>query len=296
MRRFRPFQSRPLPRPSRSRALELRPAAWDRWASRAIGRACRRTSGLGTGRATRSVLGLVLLALIASTSGGCRSMWNRVRENERTFALENARTNAKRGNCREALESLDRAEAIMAIDAFAIEALQMRIRCYEKLGLGEVRDAHRRLVEDFYREEPMAFPAADGSSVFRVRSNTPVRFEPPPAWLAIERPRYSPYAQRSKLVGRVVLAFELAPGGRTTEIRVLEMPHPLLATWAIEAVAQAKPRRGMKDEVPVIQSERTFVTNFSFEWRWADEPGGAAAPGENGPSGPSEPNGPSRLR
>lgn len=231
-----------------------------------------------------SLLLAALLVLLVSTSFGCRSMWNKVRENERTFALENARNNAKRGRCAEALSDLDRAEAIMAIDRFAIESLNIRIRCYEKLGLMELRSAHRRLLDDYYREEPMAFPAADGSSVFRAEEGAPTRFERPPTWLQIARPRYTPYAQRSKIVGRVVVAFSLGQNGRTTNLHVLEMPHPLLASWAIEAVAGAKPRRGMKDKVPVVESSRVFVTTFNFEWRWADEP--AEMNPTNGPSIP----------
>ena len=160
----------------------------------------------------------------------------------------------------------------MAIDRFAIEAIQLRIRCYEKLGLPELRAAHRRLLEDYYAEEPMAFPASDGSSVFRVQSGSPTRFDRAPSWLAITRPRYTPYAQRSKIIGRVVATFGLANNGKTTRIRILEMPHPLLASWAIEAIAQAKPKRGMKGQVPVIESSRDFVATFNFEWRWASEP------------------------
>jgi TonB family protein len=200
---------------------------------------------------------------------GCGSMWEKVRENERGYAVANARNDAKRGKCAEALEGLERAEAIMSIDRFAIEATQIRIRCYEKLELPEQQSAHRRLLDDFYSEEPMAFPAADGSSVFRVAEGAPVRFDRPPSWLSIERPRYTPYAQRSKIVGRVVISFGLAENGRPTRIRVLEMPHPLLASWAIEAVANAKPKR--KGQVPIIESERTYVTTFNYEWRWADE-------------------------
>jgi TonB family protein len=213
---------------------------------------------------------MALVALLPAF--GCHSMWSRVRENERIFALERARADAKRGNCVKALKSLDRAEAIMAIDRFAIEAIQMRIRCYEKLGVVEPMNAHQRLLDDYYREEPMAFPAHDGSSTFRVRDATPQHFDRPPAWLAITRPRYSTYARRSKIVGRVVVTFHLAANGKTTDIRVLEMPHPLLASWAIEAVAAAKPARGMKDKVPVIESDRAYVSTFNFEWRWADEP------------------------
>ncbi len=160
----------------------------------------------------------------------------------------------------------------MAIDRFAIESLQIRIRCYEKLARFEEMSAHRRLLEDFYTVEPMAFPAHDGSSVFRAREGAPTRFDRPPSWLQIERPRYTPYAQRSKIVGRVVITFGLAPNGKTTKIRILEMPHPLLASWAIESVARAKPARAMKDKVPVLESDRSFVTTFNFEWRWADEP------------------------
>ena len=212
---------------------------------------------------------VALAALVVLSSLGCGSMWENVRENERGFALENARKDAKRGKCVQALEGLDRAEAIMAIDRFALEATQIRIRCYEKLGLSELQSAHRRLLDDFYREAPMAFPAADGSSVFRVADGAPATFDRPPSWLKIERPRYTPYAQRSKIVGRVVITFGLAENGRTTRIRVLEMPHPLLAAWAIEAIAQAKPKRS--GQVPIIESDRIYVTTFNFEWRWADE-------------------------
>jgi hypothetical protein len=214
-----------------------------------------------------------LIALLGLPLSGCKSMWAAVRENERGFALENARTSAKRGQCQEALDDLDRAEAVMAIDRFAIEALQLRIRCYERLGQPVLQLAHRRLLADFYSEEPMAFPAMDGSSVFRVREDAPKRFDRPPSWLSIEQPEYTPYARRSKIVGRVVVAFGLGDGGKTKDIRVLEMPHPLLASWAMEAVAQAKPKRGMKDTVPVIESERVYVTTFNFEWRWADDEG-----------------------
>ena len=217
---------------------------------------------------------LMLGSVVLSTSSlvGCQSMWERVRENERSLSIDAARTNAKRGNCAPALQDLDRAEAIMAIDQFALEAIQMRIRCYEKLGANELRAAHRRLLDDFYTEHPMAFPASDGSSSFRAQGALPQRIERAPSWFTIARPRYTPYAQRSKIVGRVVVTFGLAANGKTTDIRILEMPHPLLASWAIDAVAAAKPARGMKNKIPVIESDRAYLSTFNFEWRWADEP------------------------
>ena len=223
-------------------------------------------------RRSYSPLSLSFIVLALSTAlpqFGCGGLWEAVRENERGFALENARNHSQRGKCAKALADLDRAEAVMSIDRFAIEATQLRIRCYEKLGLSELQSAHRRLLHDYYTDEPMAFPAADGSSVFRVTERAPVRFDRPPAWLKIERPRYTPYAQRSKIVGRVVLSFGLADNGHTSGIRVLEMSHPLLASWAIEAVSLAKPRRS--GQAPVIASDRVYITTFNFEWRWADE-------------------------
>lgn len=223
-------------------------------------------------RRSRSIIVPALALLLVLLLVGCGSMWSRMRENERVFALENARTQAGRGKCVDALEDLDRAEAVMAIDRFAIESLQIRIRCYEKLARFEEMSAHRRLLDDFYSVEPMAFPAHDGSSLFRVREGAPTRFDRTPSWLQIARPRYTPYAQRSKIVGRVVITFDLAPNGRTTKIRILEMPHPLLASWTIEAVANAKPARAMKDKVTVLESDHSFVATFNFEWRWADEP------------------------
>jgi hypothetical protein len=49
-------------------------------------------------------------------------------------------------------------------------------------------------------------------------------------------------------------------------IRVIEMPHPLLASWAIEAIAQARFRT---NEKPLIVPGEHYVTLFEFEWHWA---------------------------
>ncbi len=196
-------------------------------------------------------------------------MWDRVRENEREFAMEAARTQTGRGQCREALSSIDRAQARLDLGLYARESTLARARCYEKLGQDALATAHRRLLTDFYTDEPMALPEADGSSVFRVKSIPSGGFDRPPAWLKIPPPRYTPYAQRSKIVGRIVISFELAKNDRPKRIRVLEMSHPLLATWAIEAIAASEPKK--KDDTPNLMPGGRYVTTFLFEWRWAKE-------------------------
>jgi hypothetical protein len=196
-------------------------------------------------------------------------MWNHQRERERVFAVQTARKQTGRGQCAKGLLSLDHAQARLDLGLYAREATTARVRCYEKLGFHELASAHRRMLADFYTNEPMALPEADGSSVFRITDSGASNFDTPPGWLRISRPRYSAYASRSKIVGRVVVSFELSRQGRPRAIRVLEMPHPLLATWAIEAVSQAEKKRLKQD--PVIRQDAVYLASFVFEWRWAEK-------------------------
>ncbi len=235
---------------------------------KAITSSSQRTSQLGAGTPGRAgvLLGLLVLLLVQS---GCASTWDRVRERERLFALESGRTQAKRGQCGKALVSMDRAQARIDIGAYARESVIARARCYEKLGLVEYGQAHRRLITDFYTDEPMAYPDARGTSVFRVKALSDGGYDRPPAWLEVPSPRYTEYARRSKIIGRVVVAFELAGNNKPRRVRVLEMPHPLLASWAIEAVLTAKPKK--KDDAVKLMPGGRYVTTFVFEWRWAKE-------------------------
>jgi hypothetical protein len=196
-------------------------------------------------------------------------MWQRVRENERAYAANQARTELERGHWREALRSLDRAQARLDLGPYARESTQGRIRCYEGLELRALSRAHHRLIEDFYTGEEQALPEADGSSIFRVADMDPADYEPPPSWLAIPSPRYSPYARRSKIVGRVVVGFELAKDGSPTRLRVLEMPHPLLASWALEALALSQPDE--EGERQALMPGGRYVTTFRFHWHWAED-------------------------
>lgn len=225
----------------------------------------KRQSGAIVGRR----IGLLLACTaIAASVMGCTSMWNRLRERERIGALNKGRVQTGRGQCGPGLASIDRAQARLDLGLYARESTAARTRCYEKLGMAELAAAHRRLTVDFYTNEPMAFPEADGSSIFRVETLMAERYERPPGWLKIPAPRYSPYAQRSKIVGRVVISFELASNHRPKKIRVLEMPHPLLATWAIEAIASAEPSK--RKTPTVVMPGGRYVTTFVFEWRWAE--------------------------
>ena len=213
-----------------------------------------------------AILVIALITLISQS--GCRKMWQQVREGERTSALESARDQARRGKCDAALVSLDRAQASLNIGAYARESTVTRGRCYGELGHTELAAAHRRLLTDFYENEPMAIPEPDGSSVFRVANVTLDGFNRPPSGLRIPAPRYNAYARRSGIIGRVVLSFDLASDGRPRMIRVVEMPHPLLASWAIEAVAQASFRKNQK---PLLAPGEHYLSLFDFEWHWARE-------------------------
>ena len=211
---------------------------------------------------------LILITLLLACSGGCRLMWKNIRESERNSAIAKARAQAQRGQCAKALSALDRAQARLDLGLYARESTLARSRCYEKIGFLQLARGHRRLITDFYTDDPQALPAADGSSVFRVKDIDPLAYQRPPSLLETPAPRYSPYASRSRIVGRVVISFELAGNGRPKKLRVLEMPHPLLATWAMEAVAQAKLKKGT-DPGSILPGGK-YLTTFLFEWRWAE--------------------------
>lgn len=220
-------------------------------------------------REIRSALVLLVLLSLGLVQTGCRAMWDAQRENERIFALDNARVHSGRGQCDRALGEFDRAQARIDLGPLAREATLARARCYDKLGFAEVARAHRRLIDDFYTTEPMAYPSPNGASKFQVQGISVSDYESPPSWLEIAPPKYTPYARRSKIVGKVVVSFEIAGNQRPRKIRVLAMPHPLLATWAIEAIANAESKK--KPETPDVIPGTQFITTFSFQYRFAPQ-------------------------
>ncbi len=212
---------------------------------------------------------IIALAVVLSLSVGCAGMWKRVRENERTNAVSNSRTFSKNGRCSRALASLDRAEAKLEIGPFGQEATVLRIRCYERQERWAVARAHQRLLEDFYAQDNPSYPVADGSSVFRVSKLPKIDFEKPPEALEMKSPVYSEPARRSYITGRVVISFKLGVDNRAKAIRVLEMPHPLLATWAIEAIERTEKKRKFRDTL--LAPGGHYIATYSFQYRWAEE-------------------------
>jgi tetratricopeptide (TPR) repeat protein len=210
-----------------------------------------------------------MLTLFAATHLGCASMWQQIRERERLYAVESARAYAGQGKCELALNSLDRAQAKLDLGPFARESTNIRARCYENLGRTELAQAHRRLLADFYENDAIVARDPSGLEVLRVSNVALEGYGPPPSSLKIKPPRYNSHARRSGLVGRVVVAFDLSRDGKPTGIRVLEMPHTLLATWAIEAVLESHLR---KQAIQSVAVDAHYLTILSFEWRWARTP------------------------
>lgn len=211
---------------------------------------------------------LAMLALVATSQSGCGAFWDRLRESERGFAVDNARTYARRGRCDEALATLDHAQTRLEIGAFGEEATRMRARCYAELGRVAAAHAHRRLLDDFYGPGSDTRPDPDGSSVFRVPGATLDGLQSPPEGFPLASPTYNESARRSGIRGRVVIAFELSAQLRTSNIRVLEMPHPLLASWAIEAIERSPDREKRKkrsNNTTLFVPDGRFVTTYQFQ-------------------------------
>jgi hypothetical protein len=211
---------------------------------------------------------ITILTLVFVAPIGCTSMWQAVRKREYAYSVESARGYARAGKCEPALKSLDRAQASLNLGPFARESTAIRARCYEKLGLEELASAHRRLLTDFYVGEPISAPGPDELPVFRVADVNLDDHSPAPSSLKITPPRYNSFAGRSGLVGRVVIAFDISEDGKPTNVRVLEMPHTLLATWAIEAIVESRIRKKAR---PWVAPAEHYLTVLSFTWRWAKQ-------------------------
>jgi hypothetical protein len=207
---------------------------------------------------------LVAGVLCTGLLSGCGPFWASVREQERGYAAKNAEMRIARGDCRGAMPSLERAQASAELGDYATASTLTKAQCLDRIGEREQSRAHYRLLRDFYPGfRPQRIAEEFGEK------DTTLEFElgEAPALgglhaLELGKPRYSPSADRSQLGGPVLVRFWVAEDRSIRDIRVLEMSHPLLASWAIEAVAKSKLEEGAVVDLP-----RAVVTRFVFRTR-----------------------------
>ncbi|MAI80179.1 MAG: hypothetical protein CL917_14620 [Deltaproteobacteria bacterium] len=193
-------------------------------------------------RSLRSIPPLLLLLLMAISSLGCGSFWASVREGERSRAQSQANTYFKDGRCDRVLRKLDRSEAAQDIGRYGAVATYQRAVCLEKLGAKQSGWANYRMLLDFYPDDSVASLARDalpkeGASPSISQLRAEVASLPMPSQIKIPSPRYTDTAERSGMVGDIVVTFMITGDRRISDIRVVQMDHPLLASWAIEAVS-----------------------------------------------------------
>ena len=234
----------------------------------------------------------VLLSAVCATLG-CSSMWESVRESQRLSSVRLARELVERGSCERALETIGRAQSTAELGRFEAESIWLRARCLSRLERSQQALAHWRLLADHYSESPFSrrIPAEVREQLGR-RAETrapssPKAFEAP-------QPRYEPGAQQAKLVGSVWLEFDLDEAGGVGDIRVIETPHPLLASFAVEALALGK----WTDRSLPVRMGR-YGAKYRFEHHFAQpasksprRSGTAKSASTDGPSGsgtPAEP-------
>lgn len=205
-----------------------------------------------------------LLALLCLALAACGPFWAAVRENERDFAMRSAQARVEAGDCRAALPSLERAQAHRELGRYAARSTLMKARCLVHLGRAEEGKAHYRLLRDFHPEFQPELVADELREIATPlqQARADAQRSTDLSDLRIPRPRYSASADRSYLSGAVLLRFDLLPGPRVEAIRVLEPTHPLLASFAVEAVAQTELARGVE-----LTGRRAATARIVFESR-----------------------------
>lgn len=210
-----------------------------------------------------------LLVLVLCVSTGCGSFWASVREGERNRSEKQANSYFKAGRCERALEQLDRSEAAQDLGSYGADATYQRAVCLEKLGHKEAARANYLMVVDFYPESRVKSLALGKLGRSKVRgefSKDQAGLSPAPLPSQVEVPnsRYSEAAERSGLVGDTVLVFTLEADQSVSGIRVVEMGHPLLASWAIESVSQVT----LRESAAPLSLPMQTVTRIIFSSHW----------------------------
>ena len=216
----------------------------------------------------------MLLVLVLCFAMGCASFWDGVREDERDRAQAQANRYFKEDRCELVLAKLDRAESADDPGRYAAVATYQRAVCLSKLGRNTEARAHYLMLADFYPDDSLtrrALAGLGGSApaldLSEARATVPSLLTS--SGIEIPAPRYTQTAERSKLVGSVIALFTVGPKGEVSEIRVIDMSHPLLASWSIEAVARAKLKKGTWGLSLPMKTVTHLV--FSSHWHGAGE-------------------------
>ena len=214
----------------------------------------------------------VALVLLAVFGVGCTSFWTNVREGERSRAAKQANSYFKDGRCDRVLDQLERAEAALNLGEYGAHATYQRAVCLENLGQKELARANYWMVVDFYPESPLKSKAleklgryGDLESLSQLEQESS-SFRTYPQ-IEVPSPHYSEAAERSAVVGSCVLVFTMKADESISDIRVVQMDHPLLASWSIEAVSAAKIREGADPPDLPVKS----VTKLVFSSFWHGE-------------------------
>ena len=238
-----------------------------------LGTTCfaRMAKGRGKLRAGKRRTGIevvLLLALLFFFSAGCGSFWASVRDGERSRSEKKANTYFKDGRCQRALKQLDRAEAEKELGSYGAQGTYQRAVCLDNLGHEESARANYLMVVDFYpksRMKELALQKLGGAEEIQTLSQ--IRDEA--SSLAVLRqiqipsPRYSEAAERSGVVGDVIVMFTMNADQEVSDIRVVHMDHPLLASWSIEAVSNATLHEGATLPNPPARTlSRLVFTSF----------------------------------
>lgn len=229
----------------------------------------RPTPGRVVGDRLRAPRFLACLGVVcvAGAMVGCSSMWDSVRERQRLSSIGLSRDFVKRGEWTRAFESIERAQTRRQLGDFAPESVYLKATCLAALGRDEEALAHWRMLHDQYGDTRWAEripseirPLLGETPALRARA-APIAFEMP-------KPRYSRGAQRASVAGPVWVEYRLDADGQPTELRVIQSAHPLLAAYALEAVASGRWRAsaGTAVELP-----RRALSPFRFESLWMDE-------------------------
>jgi len=200
-------------------------------------------------------------------------MWASIRERDRRSAEKTTQRLAERGQCARAIASAESAQAARELGGFAARSTWIKARCLDALAQREQGLAHWRLLADFYSDSPWAGKIPpDARESIAIRPASPLVAVP--GDLKLPKARYSESAERSHLIGTVVVDFTLDRRGTTRQIRVLENPHPLLSSWAIEAVARAKLA---SDSRPRADLPIRSAVSMRFSSHWAETEAAKAA-------------------